>query len=69
MLRRWTLLILLVTGATSDEVLKIKWFVILFRDLCLSSCSIGVLGFDVEWDHVLRSMFAILYYSMFVTLF
>ena len=30
MLRRWTLLILLVTGATSDEVLKITWFVIWF---------------------------------------
>ena len=69
MLQGWTLLILLVTGATSDEVLKIKWFVILFRDLCLSSCSINVLGFDGDWVHVLRSMFVIFYDPVFVTLF
>ena len=69
MLRRWTLLILLVAGATSDEVLKIIWFVILFRDLCLSSCSISVLGFDVDWVYVLRSKFVILCDPVSVTLF
>ena len=54
MLRRWTLLILLVSGATSDEVFKMTWFLILFWsischfvEICVCHLvSIRDLGFD-----------------------